>query len=96
MTKYQELETKIQEMQAEVDRLKKEEEENQLPDGFSYKDCKKVINGNIDILIFTFEWRTTPQGIAHWDKIYSGDSPLTDKDIIQLQKWCILYLENKK
>lgn len=34
MQKYQELEAKIAELQKEVDRLKKVEEDNRLPDNF--------------------------------------------------------------
>lgn len=93
--KYQELETKIKEMQAEVERLKKEEKANQLPENFRYEHAKKVLNGDTNALTVMGRWRSTPQGLFHWSNIQQGHTELTDQDIIQIQKWCILYLENK-
>jgi sugar-specific transcriptional regulator TrmB len=95
MTKYQELEEKIKEMQAEVDRLKQEEKDNQLPIRFVYESAKKVLSGDKDAVDDMCIWDSTPQGQDHWEAIYEERKDLTDKDIIQIQKWCILYLEEK-
>jgi hypothetical protein len=45
-----------------------------------------------------FNWESTPQGADYWENLFGGGRKLSDKDIIQLQKWCIMYLqeENKR
>lgn len=96
MTKYQELEAKIKELQKEVDRLKQEEKDNQLPSAFDYEAAKKVLSGDKDAVDDMCIWDSTPQGDDHWNDIHEGDKDLTDKDIIQIQKWCITYLEQQK
>jgi hypothetical protein len=97
MKKYQELENKIQELQAEVKRLKQEEASNKLPRNFKIYDVKKVIDdGELEYLEYAFEWADTSQGYGYWYRIFCTDEPLTDKVIIQLQKWMIMYLEQNQ
>jgi len=91
--KYEQLESKIQELQKEVERLKKEEADNKLPDFFYVSRVKKVIAGDISSLNGAFDWDVTPQGYNYWEGIYHTFQPLTDNDIIQLQKWVIICLE---
>jgi hypothetical protein len=94
MAKYEQLESKIQELQKEVERLKQEEASNKLPRGFKIDIVKKIIDtGHINILGCAFDWEYTPQGYRYWYNIYCANEPLTDKAMIQLQKWVITYLE---
>jgi hypothetical protein len=97
MKKYQELEQKIQELQQEVDRLKKEEQENQLPDGFKIKQTLTLLQdtSKLDLLLQSFTWNDTPQGHLYWSAIFNHIRKLSDKDIIQLQKWVILYYQQQ-
>jgi hypothetical protein len=93
MKKYEQLESQIQELQAKVERLKQEEASNKLPDYFDVCLVKKVIAGDNSSLHGAFDWDVTPQGYDYWGRIYYKYQPLTDKDIIQLQKWVIICLE---
>lgn len=95
--KYQQLESQIQELQNEVKRLKEEESNNKLPSDFGIAIVKKVIDdGDIDIIEYAFNWSDTPQGFGYWHDIACAKKTLTDKDIIQLQKWVIIYLEQNQ
>ena len=97
MKKYEQLESQIQELQKEVERLKQEETENKLPDAFNIAKAKKVIDdGDTNFLDDAFLWRDTPQGYKYWYNIANVKEPLTDKVIIQLQKWVIIYLEQNQ
>jgi len=96
MKKYEQLESQIQELQAEVERLKQEEEDNKLPRGFVFDVVKKLIDtGDINKLRCAFNWQKTPQGYDYWYEVWYKNKYLPDKDIIQLQKWMIIYLEQK-
>ena len=95
--KYQQLENQIEELQKEVKRLKKEEAGNKLPKNFAIDVVKKVIDtGDVDYLDDAFDWVDTKQGYDHWGDIYNDLEPLRKKDIIQLQKWVIMYLEQNQ
>ena len=95
--KYQQLENQIQELQKEVKRLKEEEVNNKLPKNFAIDVVKKVIDtGDIDYLDDAFDWVDTKQGYDYWADIYNDLEPLRKKDIIQLQKWVIMYLEQNQ
>jgi hypothetical protein len=73
MKKYQELENKIVELQQEVDRLKKEEKQNKLPEGFDRDICIKFLEEfSCSDLFYSFVWRDTPQGRDYWDKIHDN------------------------
>jgi hypothetical protein len=97
MKKYEQLESQIQELQAEVERLKQEEASNKLPNLFKIDDVKKLLDtGDINIIEYAFDWSDTSQGYWYWYNIFRVDKPLTDKDIIQLQKWMIMYLEQNQ
>ena len=98
MKKYQELEQKIQELQKEVDRLKKEEQENTLPDGFEVEKVLEFLKdaSKIHLIDKCFSWKHPFQCDVNWFNIYVGNKPLTDKDIIQLQKWVILYYQQQQ
>ena len=97
MKKYEQLESQIQELQAEVERLKQEEASNKLPSAFKIADVKELIDdGGLEYLEYAFNWSDTPQGYTYWYNICTANKPLTDKDIIQLQKWMIMYLEQNQ
>jgi hypothetical protein len=97
MKKYQQLESQIKELQAEVERLKQEEASNKLPNLFKIDDVKKLLDtGDINIIEYAFDWSDTSQGYGYWYSIFCTDEPLTDKVIIQLQKWVIIYLEQNQ
>jgi len=100
MKKYQELETKVKELQEEIERLKKEEEEekgNKLPEGFDRMYALKFLETYSCLdLQRSFLWKSTIQGHDYWHNIYhsSGRNSkyvvVSDKAIIQIQKWVIL------
>ena len=95
--KYQQLENQIEELQKEVKRLKKEEAGNKLPKNFAIDVVKKVIDtGDVDYLDDAFDWVDTKQGYEYWRDIFDDFEPLRKKDIIQLQKWVIMYLEQNQ
>jgi len=95
--KYQQLEHQIEELQKEVKRLKEEEAGNKLPQRFEIEDVKKVIDtGDVDFLDDAFDWNDTKQGYTYWYNVNYEIQPLRKKDIIQLQKWVIMYLEQNQ
>jgi hypothetical protein len=95
--KYQQLESQIEELQKEVERLKQEEASNKLPRGFKIDVVKKILDdGDTNYLDDAFEWADTKQGFTYWNDIYSDLGILRKKDIIQLQKWVIMYLEQNQ
>jgi hypothetical protein len=96
MKKYQELETKIKELQAEIERLKQEEQEEKLPTNFQRNHALEFLKtyfcGNLHK---AFNWDDTPQGYEYWKNIYeplryNPKYVVPDKAIIQIQKWVIL------
>jgi hypothetical protein len=54
------------------------------------EDAIKVLNGDLKSLVYAFLWYQTPQGNDYWCKIYEGLEPLTEGDILHLQKWVAL------
>jgi hypothetical protein len=96
MKKYQELENKIKEIQAEVDRLKKEEKENELPRDFDRNYALRFLKSFSPLdLHDALAWIHTPQGFTYWCNIYKNlknddEYVVPDKAIIQIQKWVIL------
>lgn len=95
--KYQQLENQIQELQKEVKRLKEEEVNNKLPRNFAIDVVKKILDdGDTDYFDDAFDWEDTKQGYTYWADIYNDLQPLRKKDIIQLQKWVIMYLEQNQ
>ena len=97
MKKYQELENKVKEIQAEIDRLKKEEEEeNKLPRDFDRNYVLEFLKYfHPSHLQKAFAWIHTPQGFTYWSNIYGNlkiddEYVVPDKAIIQIQKWVIL------
>jgi hypothetical protein len=94
--KYQQLESQIEELQKEVKRLKEEEAGNKLPQNFKIEDVKKILDdGDTNYLDDAFDWADTKQGYTYWSDIFDIE-PLRKKDIIQLQKWVIMYLEQNQ
>lgn len=95
MKKYQELENKIKELQAEVERLKNEEKTNELPEKFDRNQVIKFLQEPcLSNLITAFNWATTPQGDDYWNEIAvtaqrNKKYKVPDEAIIQLQKWVI-------
>jgi conjugal transfer/entry exclusion protein len=95
MKKYEQLENQIQELQKEVQRLKREERLNKLPDSFFIDRAKKVIGGDTSELIYAFRWTDTPQGDEYWRNIFTESKKLSKSDIIQIQRWIITAQENQ-
>ena len=100
MKKYQDLENKVKELQAEIERLKQEEKEDKLPTGFKRDYALKFLKtySHYDLL-GAFSWGATPQGYDYWFNIYKflRNTPkyvVSDVVIIQLQKWVILSYQN--
>jgi predicted nuclease with TOPRIM domain len=98
MKKYQELEQKIKELQEEVERLKEEEIKKlkKLPKDFDIQYTLDVLEDPSKYyykLMNSFRWSDTKQGVDYWVKIQAGSEVITPEDIIQLQKWCILYYQ---
>ncbi len=92
MKKYQELENKIAELQKEVNRLKKEEKQNKLPEGFNRDACIKFLEEFICWdLSQSFCWRDTPQGADYWNKIYNN---LYDESDYEVPKEAIIYIQS--
>jgi hypothetical protein len=104
MTKYEQLQTdlkelkalrekedaKIKELEKEIESLKEEEKKDKLPEKFNREFAIKYLETQQGYYLKkAFCWATTPQKF-NWYTIYSGESPLTDKDIIQIQKWIIM------
>jgi hypothetical protein len=95
--KYQQLEYQIKKLQAEVERLKKEETNNKLPRNFAIDVVKKILdNSDTDYLDDAFDWADTKQGYTYWNDIFNETELFRKKDIIQLQKWVIIYLEQNQ
>jgi hypothetical protein len=100
MKKYQELETKVKELQAEIERLKQEEKEDKLPNGFNRVNALEFLKTYSSYNLHkAFSWDDTPQGYEYWKNIYNSlsNNPnynpkyvAPDKAIIQIQKWVIL------
>jgi hypothetical protein len=95
--KYQQLENQIEELQKEVKRLKEEEVNNKLPKNFAIDVVKGILDdSDTDYLDDAFDWADTKQGYNYWQEIFDDVEPLRKKDIIQLQKWVIIYLEQNQ
>jgi hypothetical protein len=95
--KYQQLEFQIQKLQKEVQRLKEEEANNKLPKNFAIDVVKKILDdGDTDYLDDAFDWDDTKQGYTYWNDIFNETGLFRKKDIIQLQKWVIIYLEQNQ
>jgi hypothetical protein len=103
MKKYQDLENKVKELQAEIERLKKEEKEekeDKLPTHFNRDNALKFLKTYSDYdLHGAFSWGATPQGYDYWFNIYKSlrNTPkyvVSDVVIIQIQKWVILSYQN--
>ncbi len=95
--KYQQLENQIEKLQAEVERLKQEETNNKLPRNFAIDVVKGILDdGDTDYLDDAFDWADTKQGYTYWNDIFNETELFRKKDIIQLQKWVIIYLEQNQ
>lgn len=88
----EQLEQQIKELQNEVDRLKKEEEEekNKVLKNFNRKKALRCIKTRNRLGLTFFEWPSTPQGVDYWMDIYQGLTPFTNEAIMQLQEWVIM------
>jgi hypothetical protein len=100
MKKYQDLENKVKELQAEIERLKQEEKEDKLPADFNRDYALKFLKtySHCD-LHGAFHWGDTPQRYDYWKNIYNSleNNPkyvVSDEIIIQIQKWVILSYQN--
>jgi hypothetical protein len=97
MKVYEVLELQIKELQEEVDRLKKEEADKALPLYFNREFAEYSIRvGFVHYLTQAFDWGSTNQGLLHWADIRLGKKPMTDKDIICIQNWIILSLQQEQ
>jgi hypothetical protein len=103
MKKYQKLEQQVKDLQKEIERLKKEEEQqNKLPQSFDLDYALSFLDepnsGDLDNM---FYWHITPQGISYWGNLHSEleENPnykVPDEAIIQIQKWVIEFYRNKQ
>jgi hypothetical protein len=98
MRGYQQLEQQVQELQAEIERLKKQE--NGLPKDFDL-DCTLSFldSPNSRDLKNMFYWTDSPQGGDYWADVSVGlrtnpDYEVPDEAIIQIQKWVIQIYRN--
>ena len=91
--KIKELESKIVELQKEVDRLKDEEEkQNKLPEGFYRSSCIRFLETfSSSDLTQSFTWRDTPQGKDYWEKIFDD---LDWYDSYKVPKDAIVYIQS--
>jgi hypothetical protein len=93
MKKYQDLESKIVELQKEVDRLKKEEEkQNKLPKDINRDACIRFVEtfGSSD-LKKSFAWKDTPQGAEYWVEIFNNIHYKLDS--YEVPKEAIIYIQ---
>jgi len=74
-----------------------EELSHTLPKGFDRESLMSILDnptGFDKALLSDFHWWTTPQGIDFWQNEYLDymihKKPLSDKAIIQIQKWVIM------
>ena len=94
-TDYHQLEEKIKELQAEVDRLKSKEKKSKLPQDFNRQDVLDFLNDPHNYsLDCAFDWDDTPQGDDYWSNIEydSGEEEnykIPKKAKIQLLKWVV-------
>ena len=94
-TRYQELENQVKELQKEIDRLKKEEQESKLPAAFRRESAINFLNEpNWSDCDDMFIWASTPQGEDYWLEIFDylgvdSGYKVPEEAIIQLQKWVI-------
>jgi hypothetical protein len=89
MKNYEKLEQKIKELQDEVNRLKREEKMNKIPNDFDRNNAIKYLNTrNQFALTDAFDWESTVKGYRYWEEVCGGED-LCDEDIIQIQKWII-------
>ena len=96
MTKYEQLENQIKELQAEVERLKKEEETStKLPLSFSREKAIAFLKNPTAILLDeAFLWWSTPQGSSYWVDIESSLHKksyykVPQEAIMAIQSWVI-------
>ena len=89
--RYQELENQVKEIQKEIDRLKKEEQESKLPEDFNRERVISYLNNpRTWPASLAFTWDSTPQGGLYWYSIYHLEPhKVPNEAIIQLQKWVI-------
>lgn len=103
MKKYEQLEQKVRDLQKEIDRLKKEEEQqNKLPVDFNLDSALSFLGEpNYWDLDDMFVWSSTIQGASYWSNIHNNlgelsDYKVPDEAIIQIQKWVIEFYRNKQ
>ena len=96
-TKYSHLEEQVAELQAEIERLKAEEEAEKPkpPEGFRRKNALKLLDGQqtYENVNNSFIWRTTPQGDGYWRSLAQkcrGGGRLPEDAIKYLQEMVIL------
>ena len=103
MKKYEQLEQQVKDLQKEIDRLKKEDQQqNKLPESFDLDYALSFLDepnyGDLDGM---FEWSRTIQGASYWSNIHNNleelsDYKVPDEAIIQIQKWVIQFYRNKQ
>ena len=87
MNKIAHLKRQVQELQAELEKL---ENEHKVPEGFGAERAYKFLNGDKTYGLDAIYWgKNTKEGEDYWMDISVKRKDLTDKDIIQLQKWII-------
>ncbi len=85
------------ELQVATEAERAEELSHTLPNGFDRESLMSILDNPTDFdksLLCDFHWWTTPQGLDFWQneylKYFFHEKPLSDKAIIQIQKWVIM------
>lgn len=85
------------ELQVATEAERAEELSHTLPKGFNKGSLMSILGnptGFDKALLCDFHWWTTPQGVDFWHNEYHNythyGKPLSDKAIIQIQKWVIM------
>lgn len=96
MKKYEQLENQIKELQAEVERLKKEDEAGtKLPHSFSREKAIAFLeNPSRDSLCGAFHWTSTSQGEDYWRTLVTSlkknpSYKVPREAIMAIQSWVI-------
>jgi hypothetical protein len=64
--------------------------DTEIPKDFYVNEAFKSLD-NPNYLDLAFLWDDTPQGAKYWAERCNDRVPMSDKDILQIQKWIINY-----
>jgi hypothetical protein len=58
-----------------------------VPVEFCIDTAERVVKGEAIALYSAFDWGSTSQGASYWYDRYQGDTPLSDDDTAQIERW---------